>query len=531
VQKERAIVEVMRDVRNRIKARYWGLGVISQEERRVMEALCSIAEASNMDVRRWSLVTGFTTPDGEPIDKTAVDPKKALISISQTPGRHLFVLCNFHWFLDKTNPANIPVIQIARELAATLKSTAKEDAKTVVFLGPELNLPIELQTEITVLRWPLPDTEELEVAVKAIIEEVTESRKEREAAGELSAPQREMPDDLGPIIQAALGLTLDEVQNCLAKSVVSTGTLDAGIISAEKEQIAARSGVVSWVKPRGGLGNVGGLEGLKTWLAQRKPGFSRAAADYGLDAPKGILIYGVPGCGKSLSVECVAAEWGLPLLRAGEIMGGLVGESEGNLDRLFATAEAVAPCILFFDEVEKYYAGAAGSGAGDSGVGKRVFGKTLTWMQSPRSAVFVAATANEVENLPAEFLRKGRFDEIFFVDLPSSRELAEIWRIHITKRKRDPEKFDIPELVRRAAGMTGAEIEAVLLDAMFRAFSSGEEVTDQHISEALTSTVPLSKTAEDRIRAIREWGQGRAKPASAPEEGMTSGSRFGGLDI
>lgn len=515
----RPITSVLTDVQNRIKARYWSLGIISPEERRVISAICGVADKLNMSVRRWSFVTGFTTPEGKEIEKI-VDPKGALASIAQTRGRHVFVMCNFHWFLDKTNPANIPVIQTARELARELKSTEKADAKTVVFLGPELNLPVELQSEVTVLRWPLPDTEELEAALAEITEALPDSTRQN------------IPKDLGPVVQAALGLTLDEAQNCIAKSIVSTGTLDASIISAEKEQVAARSGVVTWVKPRGGLSNVGGLENLKAWLRQRKRGFSKQAMEYGLDAPRGILIYGVPGAGKSLSVECVAAEWGLPLLRAGEIMGSYVGESEGNLDRLFATAEAVAPCILFFDEVEKFYAGAGGRGDSDSGVGTRVFGKTLTWMQTRSAPVFVAATANEVENLPAEFLRKGRYDEIFFVDLPSPRELLDIWNIHIAKRKRKPEDFDVPELVRLSRGMTGAEVEAVLLDAMFRAFSDQEEVTDAHIRTALKETVPLSKSAEDRIRSIREWGQGRAKPASTPEEdAATGGSRFGQLDI
>jgi SpoVK/Ycf46/Vps4 family AAA+-type ATPase len=270
------------------------------------------------------------------------------------------------------------------------------------------------------------------------------------------------------------------------------------------------------VETQATLADVGGLDALKQWLLRRRSAFTVEAAEYGLPPPKGLLLLGIPGTGKSLAAKATASVLGKPLLRldVGRLFGGVVGESEANLRRAIAMAEAAAPCVLQIDEIEKALSGSRSSGQTDGGTGARVFGSFLSWLQDKTAPVFVVATANDVSQLPPELLRKGRLDEIFFVDLPGDAERAEIWRIHIAKRKRDPAVFDIPALVCQSSGFTGSEIEQAFIDALYAAYETRREVSQQDVCESLRRTVPLSVTMAEDIRALRQWAEKRTRSAA-----------------
>jgi SpoVK/Ycf46/Vps4 family AAA+-type ATPase len=264
------------------------------------------------------------------------------------------------------------------------------------------------------------------------------------------------------------------------------------------------------------LENVGGVENLKQWLVKRSKAFTEKAADFGLPAPKGVLLLGVQGCGKSLCAKAVSSLWKLPLLRfdVGRMFGSLVGSSEENMRRAISTAESVSPAILWVDEIDKAFAGSVSGGASDGGTASRVFGTFLTWLGDKTTPVFVIATANDISHLPPELLRKGRLDEIFFVDLPTEGERREIFRIHLEKKGRVPDGFDLATLARHCEGFSGAEIEQAIVSGLFDAFSQGGELNTAILLNSLTETVPLSKTMSEELNRLRNWSQGRARPAS-----------------
>ncbi|MCK5686937.1 AAA family ATPase, partial [bacterium] len=260
-----------------------------------------------------------------------------------------------------------------------------------------------------------------------------------------------------------------------------------------------------------------GLDNLKDWLKKRGRGFDKSAKEFGLETPKGILLLGIPGTGKSLTAKAIGSEWQFPLLRLdmGKIFGGIVGESEENIRGALNIAEAIAPSILWIDEIEKGFAGAGGSGGSDSGVTKRIFGTFITWMQEKTNPVFIIATANSIENLPPELLRKGRFDEIFFVDLPTRNEIETIFKIHISKRNRDPKQFDMNTLCELANGFSGAEIEQAVISALYDVYYDGKrELKTEDLAKSLNETVPLSVTMGEKIGHLREWASTRARNAT-----------------
>jgi len=298
-------------------------------------------------------------------------------------------------------------------------------------------------------------------------------------------------------------------------------------VQQEKGQIVRKSGVLEMITSAVRLADIGGLGNLKTWLTKRAGSWLDEAQQYGLPAPKGVLVTGVPGCGKSLTAKAMASAWSLPLVRMdiGRIFGGLVGESEKNMRTALRTAEAVAPCVLWIDEIEKGFAAGA-SGTGDSGTSARVFGTFLTWMQEKTAAVFVMATANNISLLPPEFLRKGRFDEIFFIDLPTTAERRVIFGLHIRARlKAGPALGHLPvddalidTLAASTEGYSGAEIEQAVISACFDAFDGRRGLTADDLQRAITNTVPLSVTQAEQINALRAWADVRAVAASAPED-------------
>jgi SpoVK/Ycf46/Vps4 family AAA+-type ATPase len=289
------------------------------------------------------------------------------------------------------------------------------------------------------------------------------------------------------------------------------------IVAKEKAQAVKKNGLLELIETKETLDSIGGLDVLKEWLLKRRHAFSTRAIDYGLPTPKGLLILGIAGTGKSLTAKATAKVFGVPLLKldAGRIFAGLVGQSESNLRAVIQTAEAIAPCCLWIDEVEKGFSGSKSSGATDGGTSARVFGTFLSWMQEKSAPVFVVATANDVSQLPPEMLRKGRFDELFFVDLPNQAEREAIWEIQIGKHGRIPSEFDVVQLAKATEGLTGSEIENVFIEALYLAFDSEKEPTDLDIARVLTQFVPLSKLMAEQIGGLRQWSKGRARLATS----------------
>ena len=490
-----------------IRARYPILYIVSWEEPRVVDSLIDIGRRSRKKVFEWSCCGGLV-PAGTPLQAEGLrnagtrDPLVALDQVVEQMEPAIYVFKDFHPFLAKTN---FTVIRKLRDIAQTLKSSYK----TVVLISPFLSLPPELEKDITVIDYHLPTFAELGGLLDRIIDEVKDNPKIRI---NLDAAGRE------EVLKAALGLTLAEAENVFAKALVTGRKLDRGDVAAifaEKRQIIRKSGLLDYCDPEVDFDRVGGLDSLKDWLAKRRRAFTDNARRFGLPAPRGVLLLGVQGCGKSLCAKAVSALWQLPLLRldVGRMFSSLVGSSEENIRRAISIAESIAPCVLWVDEIDKAF-GALGGNSTDSGTSQRVLGTFLTWLAEKTSSVFVVATANNIHVLPPELLRKGRFDDIFFVDLPEQAERKAIFAIHLSGRARDPARFDSDELAARSAGLSGAEIEQAVVSALFDAFYQRRDLTTDDIARALAETVPLSKTMKEEIGALRQWCATRTRSAS-----------------
>lgn len=495
-----------------IRARYPIIYLLSWEEKRVEEAIRQVVRNRDMRLFIWTETMGLRSGTAqvaqEGPDESTRDPLAALEVIRTFEDPALFLLKDFHVFLSPQYQRPSTVIRKLRDLASELQTSYK----TIVLLSPVLQLPPELEKEITVIDYDLPHLSDLGALLDRVLESV---RSELGVKIELSEEEREQ------VLKAALGLTLHEAENVFARSVVEKGKLDLDLIIAEKEQLIRKTGLLEYYHSTEGIGDVGGLDILKRWLKARSLAFSQKARDFGLPSPKGLLLLGVQGCGKSLTAKVVAALWRLPLLRldVGRVFSGLVGSSEENMRKAIKIAESVSPAVLWVDEIEKGLAGIESSGVSDAGTTSRVFGTLITWLQEKTAPVFVVATANDIEQLPPELLRKGRFDDIFFVDLPADSDRKAIFEIHLEKRNRDPAKFGLDRLAQKSAGFSGAEIEQAIVAALYHAFEQDRELTTQDIMRALQETVPLSVTMKPQIDYLRDWASTRARPAStsAPE--------------
>lgn len=378
-----------------------------------------------------------------------------------------------------------------------------------IILSSIYRLPAELEKYITVLQIPLPKRNELGEVLDIVA---------KQSKVELKTNLRNR------LIDAALGMTSMEADLAYCLASVKDGFDDKSpfTVSSEKEQIIRKSGILDYLSKNESLKDVGGMENLKEWLKKRQLAYDKEARDWGLKEPKGLLLLGVPGCGKSLIAKSIASSWNMPLLRldVGKVFQGIVGSSEDNIRKAIATAEAVAPCVLWIDEIEKGLSGVQSSGATDGGVTSRIFSTILTWMQEKTAPVFVVATANNINQLPPELLRKGRFDEIFFVDLPSQKEKENIFSIHLQKNRQNVSSFALDILAQKAEGFNGAEIEECVKEAMFTAYVESQESNIApklqmiHILDAIKNTVPLSKTMEKQITDLRKFAVSRAKNAS-----------------
>jgi cytidylate kinase len=491
-----------------IRARYPILYIITSEEMRVQELVLDVARKRQKKVFEWSCSTGIV-PAGSSIQSqkhrhaATKDPLMALDHVIDQVEPALFIFKDFHPFLARSNFA---IIRRLKEIALHLKNSFK----TIILVSPMMEIPTELEKEITVLNYPLPGREDLNELLDKIIADV---RQFKQVNLDLDDAGRER------LLQAALGLTLGEAENVFAKIIVKGERLsggDVGEVFAEKQQIIRKSGLLEYCSATENFEQVGGLAVLKDWLNKRALAFSTQARDFGLPAPKGILMLGVQGCGKSLCAKAVSNQWQLPLLRfdMGRMFGSLVGSSEENVRRAIAVAESVAPTILWVDEIDKAFAGTQASGVSDGGTTARVFGTFLTWLSEKTAPVFVVATANDISQLPPELLRKGRLDEIFFVDLASRDERREVFRIHLQKRGRDAGRFDLEALAETSRDFSGAEIEEAINSALYDAFYAREELNTEYVLAAVAQTVPLAKTMDEQISRLRAWAEGRARNAS-----------------
>jgi len=512
-------VDFTKDVVVYIKAGYPILNIVSPEEDRVLERIDELRRdpARFKDGRElfiWTISRGWLTPDGQPAAKDETrDPASALSFVRKFDKPALFLLKDFHPYLDERAQNASLVIRLVRDLAPHLAATGK----TMLWVSPVLKIPPELEKDVTVLDMPLP--------AEAEYREILDSFIRRYGTGTKVVFNLD-DDGKDLIVKACQGLTKCEAENALAKAIVGRGRLDVEDVRAileEKEQIIRKSGILEFWGAVESFGAVGGLANLKAWLKQRNQGFSQKARDFGLPYPRGVLLVGVPGCGKSLCAKAVAAEWKKPLLKfdLGRVFGSLVGESEERMRKALAVAEGVAPAVLWIDELEKGLSGIGGSG--DGGVASRIFGNLLTWMEEKKKPVFVVATANDISRLPPELLRKGRMDAIFFVDLPTPTERAEILMIHLARRGRDPSEFDLPALVRATDTFNGAELEEVVVSALYEAFAGRKEgqeprLASGHLLKAAAGIVPLARTRQQQIEELRAWAARNCQPAARPPE-------------
>ena len=498
-------------IKDMLKAYYPVLYLTSFEYDRTkqkIEGIVNILKSEKKDVRlfNWNCVDGLRLIDGNsqsPVlnrdGEEIIEPEETLKYIlnDRETSKDIFILEDFNNYIEEEN---------VKFYIRSIAERARHTNSHAIVLSAVYKLPVELEKYVTVLNIPLPDRGDMEKTLGVV---------ERQCKINLSLEMRNR------MVDAALGMTSMEADLafCLAAVKDDLGPNAPYTVSSEKEQIIKKSGILDFFPKNESLKDVGGMEILKDWLYKRQKAYEKKARDFGLQEPKGLLLLGVPGCGKSLTAKSIASFWNMPLLRLdiGKVYQGLVGSSEDNIRKAIATAEAVAPCVLWIDEIEKGLNGVQSSGSTDGGVTSRIFSTILTWMQEKTSPVFVVATANNINLLPPELLRKGRFDEIFFVDLPTAKERENIFSIHLIKKGQDPSHFPMEMLGKKSEGFNGAEIEECIKEAMFAAYVDNPEnpvLKAAHIMNAITQTVPLSTTMKEQINSLRSWAATRAKNAS-----------------
>ena len=480
-----------------LRARFTLIVLVTAEEERAVAMVRGVCERTECPCFSWDVADGFQVLAGRAAPPSARDPLTALEQVEKGPENSLFILKDFHAFWKDPR-----VKRKLRNVAQQLKFTKK----SMVITTPFREVPEELKDQAVVDELPAPAAPEL----AAVLGRLTEAPGVKVKLTDLGQEK---------LVQAAVGLTAAQARRVFARAIVRDGVLDdqdIDLVTEEKKQVIRESEALEFYAATETPDHVGGLGILKTWLRMRERAFSREARAYGLPAPKGIALIGIPGTGKSLTAKMVGGLWRLPLLRldVGALFGSLVGESEERTRRALRLAEAVAPCVVWIDEMEKGLA----HGGFDSGTSTRVFGTILTWMQEKTAACFVVATANDIASLPPELLRKGRFDEVFFLDLPTQEEREEIFAVHLRKRNRLPQDFDVARLARESKGYVGAEIEQAVIDGMYLGFHAGREFNTDDVSTALRRQVPLSVSQRETVQALRDWlREGRARSASFQE--------------
>jgi AAA+ superfamily predicted ATPase len=475
------------------------IAVETTEEERLEALLFEVATEMDVPLFRWSVTKGLSRFRGEAMYNSE-PPEAALTNIAQVAGDGIFLLKDFARYCD-----NDKVCRRLRELAGQFRTARR----SIVICAAKISLPEELQDDVADFAFALPTAEELAVGVREVI---------AETGARSMMPMQLGADGVMRLARNLVGLPMEEALRMLRMCILTRKKLDEGLLAAvleAKRHALRKDGVLETVQRDASFNDVAGLSKLRAWIAKRKSAMTAEGRQFGLTAPKGVLITGVQGCGKSLAAKAIAAEWDYELARldAGALYDKFVGESERRLHRALEQAQQLSPIVLWIDELEKAFASAGSSGDADAGLSQRLLATLLTWMQDRESGVFLAATSNNISALPPEMLRKGRFDEIFFVDLPNSEARSNLFAIHLRKRGRDAATFDLRTLAAASEGFSGAEIEQAIASALYTAFGLKRQLTTDILLEELRGTQPLSVTRAEDVQAIREWAGKRAVAA------------------
>jgi SpoVK/Ycf46/Vps4 family AAA+-type ATPase len=490
----------LRDLELMIQSHYPLIAIETFEEARLERILAEVATSLRVPFFVWSVTTGLKRYGYLNSIYDSQTPVKALNNVAAMPGEGLFLFKDLHRYFEKPE-----VLRKLQDLAPSFKM----DRRVIVLSATQLALPAELQALAGVFTLDLPGPDELKAIAQRVVADLSRQRPIRVDL---------TPADFDQLVDRMRGFTELEAERAITKTVLRDGVLSKSGLEAIveiKKELLQKEGILEYIAPEENLAEVGGFRNLKTWLAKRKRAFAPEAKRFGLAAPRGILLLGVQGAGKTLVARAIAREWELPLLKmeTGRLYDKYIGESEKNLDKALRTAEQMAPCVLMIDELEKALSYSA-SGDSDAGLSKRIFGRLLGWLQDRTAPVFVVTTSNNIAELPPELTRKGRFDEIFFVDLPNAEERKEIFAVHLRKRRRDPAAFDLELLAVDSEGFTGAEIQQAIISGLYTAFSRSVELSTDIVLDELRSTRPLSVTRREEIDALRAWARERAVMAN-----------------
>jgi ATP-dependent 26S proteasome regulatory subunit len=496
------------------KASYPVLYLLTHEEARAEDEIVHAGSICNRaDIKLWSCTNGLYDVRTKACNSDLDNPMKALDVILKAKEKNtVYIFRDLHRFFDQPK-----VLRLLRDIACQFR----QGQKTLIIISPIGKIPPEIERDITLIEYKLPGRTQLNKVLDGLIEG-------NKALSKLDADHRHKT------VEASLGLTTTEAENAMSKAVIEAkGEWDrvSQIVMREKAMMVKKTGILEYFETADQAQDVGGLGNLKKWLDERKEAFTQEARDFGLPSPRGCVLVGLPGCGKSLCAKVTANVMGVPLIRfdIGRVFAGLVGQSEQNMRTALQTIEAIGNCVVWVDEMEKAFAGAGSSQSGDSGVTQRVFGNFLTWMQERKGASFVVATVNRIASIPPELLRKGRVDEIFFVDLPDEAEREEILKIHIRKRKRDVEKVAKDEhfwkdCIKHSEGFSGAEIEEAVITGLYKAYhldrksKTKKDLQAIYIDSAIQNTVPVSKSQAENLKDMLQWATDNAVPASQREK-------------
>ncbi|RAP52147.1 MAG: ATPase [Methanosphaera sp. SHI613] len=505
-----------------LRARFPYINITTYEEERLINELRRIVTTQQLihtvrNIFIWKSSEGFRNQDGL-IQENTFEKLDALNFVRDYTEPAIFIFLDFHVFCEScAGVLDYNIIRILKDLMPNLKQSIQP--KNMIFVSPTFNIPDDLKKDVTVMDFGLPTQEE----ILDVLDGMISANSGNNLVVDLNDKEKES------LVKAAVGLTLQEAENAFARAMVDNNRLDASdvdLVLKEKSQVIKKNDLLEYIDSDVNINDVGGLENLKKWLIKRDKSWLDSAKRYGLPSPKGVLLTGVPGCGKSLIAKSISSMWHLPLLRfdVSKVFNMYVGNTESNMREAIKMAEAISPCILWIDEIEKGFSGLGNSG--DSGTSSRVFGTFLSWMQEKTKPVFVVATANNISTLPSEMMRKGRFDEIFFIDLPTFNERKQIFKVHLSSRLKQPDVIgnfvindeSLNHLADITEGFGGAELEQIVIMGLFDAFAEDRSITMADFENAVNNTIPLSVTMSEQIMSIRKWANVRAVAATAQED-------------
>ena len=487
------------ELRLLVNSRHPIITIETPEEERAEQLLLQVAAELAVPLYTWSVTAGLAKAHGAPIYNTD-SPEQALANIALIQGDAIFLLKDFARYCE-----NDRVCRRLRELAEKCRT----ERRSIVITAAALQLPPDLNGDSAPFQLGLPNANELLAGVRGVLIEINHGQQfpiSLDSAG------------IGQLAQNLVGLPQEEALRSLRMCILSRRRIDAGLLDAvleAKREALRNDGLLVTLRRDASFNDIAGLRRLRDWIAKRKSALTPEGRRFGLEPPKGILITGVQGCGKSLAARAVAGDWGYELARldAGALYDKFIGESEKRLQKALELAQKLAPLVLWIDEIEKAFASAGSSGDADAGLSQRLLATLLTWMQDRESGVFLAATSNNISALPPEMLRKGRFDEIFFVDLPGAEARSALFALHLKKRGRDVAGFDVAQLAAASNGFSGAEIEQSIVSGLYTAFSGKQQLSTEILLGELRTTQPLSVTRSEDVQTIRDWAKTRAVPA------------------